>query len=189
MNETELLLDVLRDEEQSTLAALKEVQEKKKQVLLAQQEEAELAELLKRQEHLALLKASPTELKVLGVSYKQLNLTAAQHSTLRVLQVHKDIEKLLAAALPSRSDEHFYQLVSALAVHLVGNYTNNKQLVSTLRADAATMHYFTVSPDTSVSIAIAAKVSVSVDTLNDLVTAWALSWGQATQFEDATEVQ
>lgn len=187
MNEdNELLLDIIANEEQSALAALRSAQEKKRQVLLAQQEEAELAELLKRQEYLKVLKQSPTELKVLGVSYKQLNLTAAQHSTLRVLQVHKDIERLLAAALPSRTDEHFYQLVSALAVHLVGNYTNNKQLVGALRSAEDTKHYFTASVDASVSIAIAAKVSVSNELLNELVTAYALEWGQATQYEDVS---
>ena len=71
-NENELLLDILTNEEQSAIAALRSAQEKKKQVLLAQQEAIELEELLKRQEYLAILKASPTELKVMGLNYNKL---------------------------------------------------------------------------------------------------------------------
>lgn len=182
VNETELLLDVLRDEEQSAAAALREVQAKKKAALKEQEEMQALEAELERKAYAEKLRTIPSELKVLGINYNRLRTIAAQHSTLRIIYVHRDIERLLSAALVSKSDEDFYQLVSALANHLVASYSNVKGTVHELQESLDTRKYFSTSSD-AVSIPIAARAGVKSDLLSDLVTAWALEWGKATKYE------
>ena len=143
---------------------------------------ASLEAELERKAYAEKLRTIPSELKVLGINYNKLSVIAAQHSTLRIIHVHRDIERLLAAALVSKSEEHFYQLVSALANHLVATYTNVRSTVHELQESMDTRHYFSTSSD-AVSIPIAAKVGVRSELLSDLITAWALEYGRITQYD------
>lgn len=180
---TKLLLETLHDEEQYAASVLRDTQEKKKQLLMEQKEEEEAALAAERQAYQLALKASPENLKVLGISLSKLGVMAANVSTLRVVRVHPDIERLLTAALVSRNEEHFLQLVSALAAMLVGSYANVKGTVHELEESSETAKYFRPSGD-GVYIPISAKARVNSETLAALLSAWALEWGKATSYEE-----
>lgn len=179
---TKLLLETLHDEEQYAASVLRDTQEKKKQLLQEQEEEEEAALAAERQAYAAKLRASPEHLKVMGISLSKLGVMAANMSTLRVVRVHPDIERLLSAALVSRSEEHFLQLVSALAATLVGSYASVKGTVHELEEGNDTAKYFSVQTE-YVYIPIAAKAGSSSELLSALITAYALEWGKATSYE------
>ena len=99
--------------------------------------------------------------------------------------MHRDVRRLLVTALPSENEENFCRLVSSLAAMLVETYTQYRSTLATLRADAATASYFESSDTVSIPIAASGKAaSAASELLDDLVTAWALEWGKATNYEE-----
>jgi hypothetical protein len=182
--EVRTLLEELHDEEQYATKLFKSAQERKQQLLKEQQEQKVLEEQVAQQAYLEELKKVPVELSIMGVSYKKLRDMLNQHQALKVLYLHRDVRNLLVAAIPSKNEEHFYQLVSALVQRLVGIRTEARSIVACLRQAEATRHYFGVSDAVSIPIAaVGIVLGTPSALLSDLVTTWALEYGRLTNYE------
>jgi hypothetical protein len=179
-------LAILEAEERSATALLRDAQERKRALLQAS---ADAEAALAANEYQAYLdrvkRSAPSELQVLGVSHSKLQGMLKRHYVLRLVNVHPDVLALLRAALVSRDEEHFVRLVSALVERLVGTHTTLRDVVETLKDAPASSHYFCVRTDeVSIPIVAVGRVAgVPAGMLSDLVTAWALSWGEASKYE------
>jgi hypothetical protein len=177
------MLDQLETEEQELLAQLKSL---RAQRALQEQAEAEQAQLALQAKHAAHLEqvAALRPVTVLSVTYESLR-KARKATSVRFIQVHPDILKLLRAALPAANEEQFCELCSALVSKLIG-YGPAIEAIYTLRVASETARYFDLEQQTTlVVLTCEGRLAGSKnDRLADTLTAWALSWGSATQYEE-----
>lgn len=177
-------LQELEQAEQAALAAMKEASRRKKELLEQLDEQARInAEL--RREALALQVAELKELNALGVVYSKLRANLAGEG-LRVVYLHKDVRRLLVAALPAESEEQFLQLVSTLIERLASGHAYIKQEIESLCSDESMSHYFQRGAnDVSVTVALGKRFAGGKsELLTDYLTAYALAWGRASNYED-----
>jgi hypothetical protein len=180
------MLDQLATEEQELHAALKALRIKKQAALEALAEEQAFEEQLRHEAVMAQAEQFK-ELVVLGVTYSKLR-HGISDAGLRIVSVHRDVRKLLSAALPSVSEQQFSQLVASLVTRLSNNSLRVRPAIDALKADSATAHYFDLYTNESVSIPIVLTgrlAAMRPALLSEMITAYALSWGKATQYEDS----
>ena len=172
-------LELLEQDEREATALLREAQQKKRELIEQQQLALQAAEAEAHQAYLERLRPI-RELQVLGVTHAKLRAVSVPAIT--VIHVHSDVLKLLKAAVVHRSEPEFYQLVSALCVRLMQGRKELRSVVEQLSNDAATKHYFSASSDDA-TILIVGMGDTPSGMLSDLVTTYALSWGEATKYE------
>ena len=175
------MLDELETEEQELHTALKALRAKK-QLALEAQAAASAAHAQLRHDEVMRQAAALRPVTVLGASYESIRKLVKDHG-LRVVQIHPDILNLLRAALPARDEQHFYQLCSALVERVMINQQAMDAIVA-LKADSDTVRYFE-SEDASVVIVLSGRLATMRPALvSEIITAYALSWGSATQYEE-----
>jgi len=174
-------LDVLRDEEQSLHAQLKSLRAKQQLALEAQAEAEALASQMRHEAHMKQV-AELAPVRVLGVTYESLRKYRKQTSV-RFVPVHKDIRALLIAALPSASEEQFCELCTALVSKLMGYSPSHEAIeaIDALRASTDASRYF--DPELYNAVVVIAFANSKNEKLSNMLTAYALAWGSATQFE------
>jgi hypothetical protein len=179
------MLDQLETEEQELQAQLK-ILRIKKQLALEAQAEQERIEADRRSWEVTARAEEFRELSVLNVTYRALRANLRDEG-LRVISVHQDVRRLLSAALPSVSEQQWSQLVSALVTRLSNNMQRVVDAISSLKADSATVHYFNEAQDScSIPIVLTGRLATMRPAqISEMITAYALSWGSATNFEDS----
>lgn len=180
-------LEALRNEEQELHAQLKALRVKKETALAVIEAENALAAQAKQRE-LAERVQALAPVRVFGVTYESLRKYRKQTSV-RFVPVHKDIRALLIAALPANSEEQFCELCTALVSKLMGYSPSHEAIeaIDALRSAGDTARYF--DPELRNVVAVIAcdgrLQSTKHEKLSDMLTAWALSWGNAVAYEDS----
>lgn len=177
------LIEELTRDEQAAHAAMKLAHERKLEVLKQIDEQARINAELRRQQ-VAAQAAELKELSVLGISYSKLR-TRMKVNGLRCVLVHKDILKLLRAALPAVDEEQFYQLITTLFESLVYKNVQAKEAVQQLKDNKDTARYFEESDEfVGLPLVLTGRYAGGRrELLSEFLTAYALSWGQATEYE------
>lgn len=174
----------LEAEEQAAYALLREASKRKQELMRQLDEQARINAELRRQEVAAKVAEARKKRGALDVSYERLRASLVGQN-LRMVYVHKDVLGLLKAAVPAVSEEQFYQLLSALAEHLAFSRQQVKPVVATLRENSEYARYFNESQD-SIGVPIILKNGGGTETVGEALTAYALSWGSAVEYEDVS---
>jgi hypothetical protein len=180
-------LEELRSEEQALNVQLKALRVKKEMALAVIEAENALAAQAEQRE-LAERVQALAPVRVFGVTYDSLR-KYRKATSIRFVPVHSDIRKLLIAALPASSEEQFCEMCSALVSKLMGYSPSHEAIeaIEVLRKSSDTARYFDNELHNAVVvIACDGRLqSAKHEKLSDMLTAWALSWGSATNFEDS----
>jgi hypothetical protein len=174
-------LTLLDTAEQELHAQLKSLRSRKQLALQEVAEQAALEAQLRHDAHMQRVQALKP-VTVLGASYESVRKLVRDNG-LRVVKVHPDILNLLRAALPAKDEQYFYQLCSALVERLMINQ-QAMDAIAALKADSATVRYFE-SEDASVVIVLTGRLATMRPALvSEIITAYALEWGKATNYEE-----
>jgi hypothetical protein len=121
---------------------------------------------------------------VFSVTYESLYKNRKK-SALRFIKVHNDVLSLLHAAIPSKDEQQFYELCSDLVQRLAGN-GKVREYLDEIRTKPEYARYFDNEQQLcTVALLADGKISgVAVERLAEWLTAYALKWGEATQFEE-----